>query len=241
VIISAIIDFFFPLHCAVCGSVLNKDTCIDNLLCRNCLKKLPETINTLLLDKHCSICSRLLVSEIKVCTSCRNRKYSFEKNISIWNYHNFYIKKIIHCYKFKNNKNAAVFFARYIFYIYSCYFTGIPVVPAPCSIKRLKKYGWDHMKLITSILSKKNNLEIFYLFKKKKTHDQKELDYDQRQKELKNRIILLKRNAEKCLREYDTILLLDDVFTTGATANHCSELLLRFGFKKIIILTIALD
>ena len=97
------------------------------------------------------------------------------------------------------------------------------------------------MKLITSILSKKNNLEIFYLFKKKKTHDQKELDYDQRQKELKNRIILLKRNAEKCLREYDTILLLDDVFTTGATANHCSELLLRFGFKKIIILTIALD
>ena len=97
------------------------------------------------------------------------------------------------------------------------------------------------MRHICKILSRKYGISVFFLFKKRKTRQQKELDYEKRQTELRGRIILLRKNAAACLKCSETVILLDDVFTTGATAGYCSELLINNGFKNIIILTIALD
>ena len=37
------------------------------------------------------------------------------------------------------------------------------------------------------------------------------------------------------------ILLIDDIFTTGATLNECSKMLKQAGTKKVDVLTIAKD
>ncbi|MDX9801091.1 MAG: hypothetical protein RBT69_07135 [Spirochaetia bacterium] len=253
---NSILDFFFPLQCVICGEPLKKSS-LENKsnksLCGRCLAILPSpytlpassssstTTAATLPDNHCSVCSRKLVSESKICSICRERQYLFKCNISLWDYKNKYIRKAIHEYKFRGKKHAAYFFAESIYNIYKEQFLNIPVIPAPCSRKRVEKYGWDHMMHISKILSKNYGINVFFLFKKRKTRQQKELDYEKRQTELRGRIYMLKKKASECLKYSECAILLDDVFTTGATAGYCSELLNNYGFKNIIILTIALD
>ncbi len=230
-------DFFFPLQCPLCGKIIKNK--IDKLFCSSCTDAIPPIYSTE--EKRCRICSRELISEIDICTICRKRKYYFNCNISVWDYHNYYIKTAIHNFKFKDKKKIAYFFAWSIFMIYNANFCGLPLIPAPCSRKRVRKYGWDHMKYLSSILSKKYFIEVFHVFIKKRTRDQKELDYEKRQSALIGRIKILDSNMKKCLVKSDTVILIDDVFTTGATANYCSKLLIENGFKKVIVVTLALD
>ncbi len=241
-VVKTISSLFFPVNCIVCGKAIDyKNAKLFHTVCENCFSEIPPAYSAEGTDKRCRICSRKLISEIGICSTCRKRNYLFDKNISLWDYQNYYIKKIIHSFKFKGKKNAAFFLSEMLSSIHKELFPGIPIVPAPCSSKRIKKYGWDHMKLISSILNKKYGISVFFIFRKLKTREQKELDFEQRQSELQNRIVLLDKNAEKCLEKSPVIILIDDVFTTGATANYCTSLMLRFGFKKIIILTLALD
>ena len=97
------------------------------------------------------------------------------------------------------------------------------------------------MKVISEVLEKKYGIEIFYLFHKKKTRDQKELNYEDRQKSLQNNIILDYEEAEKCLKKSCRIVIIDDVFTTGATSDYCSSLLIDSKFDIVDIITIAID
>jgi len=249
-LLNAIFDFSFPIKCSLCGTILrNKSN--NRLFCKECEEIIPEIypfsveINS---EKEgnstrCRVCSRELISEIDICTICRKRKYYFSQNISLWDYNNYYIKTLIHNYKFKDKKKIASFFAHLIsdFYNNNIDLKGIPVIPAPCSRKRIIKYGWDHMKYLSSILSGKYFIKTFNVFKKKKTRDQKELDYEKRQTALLNQIKVSENNISKCLKISNTAIFMDDVFTTGATANYCSKLLLDHGLKKVIVITLALD
>jgi competence protein ComFC len=237
-LLKTIFNFFFPQQCLFCGKIITNR---ENIFCNKCKEIIDNALKYDLSEKKCSICSRILISEIDICTSCRNRKYLFEKNISLWDYNETIIKKIIHSYKFNNKKILANYFIDSIFFIYTNFYNGLPVIPAPCSRNRLKKYGWDHMKHVGIILSKKYNIPVFNVFTKKNTRDQKKLNFRERQTELLNKINITKNNIKKCMEKYDEVIILDDVFTTGATANYCTELLLKEGIKKVFVLTFALD
>ncbi len=240
-IFTFLFDFFFPRQCIICAELLKNGNKNNKALCSSCLQIFPSAYSPAASGNYCNICSRRLVSEKDICSICRGRKYLFKYNISLWDYRNKFVRKAIHEYKFNGKKHASWFFAESIYRIYYDHYLNIPVVPAPCSQKRIEKYGWDHMRHICKILSRNYGISAFFLFKKGKTHQQKELDYEKRQTELRGRISIQRKNAAACLKCSETVILLDDVFTTGATAGYCSELLINYGFKNIIILTIALD
>ncbi|MCM8767011.1 MAG: hypothetical protein NC917_03155 [Candidatus Omnitrophica bacterium] len=71
--------------------------------------------------------------------------------------------------------------------------------------------------------------------KSKDTISQTELSEKQRKENVKNSFKIKNKN----IIENKTILLVDDVYTTGATTQECKKILLENGAKKIIIVTIA--
>ena len=73
------------------------------------------------------------------------------------------------------------------------------------------------------------------LIKSKNTKSQTELDEKERKENVKNSFKL-----EKSILIRDKIvLLIDDVYTTGATTEECKKILLNGGAKKVIIITLA--
>lgn len=255
-VVEKIFNFFFPDTCALCSKNLyshnEKHLLMNNKhkkrcgICNSCVEKIPLS-NRLKnnQDSFCNICSRQLLSENETCTICRKRKYYFNNNFSLWDYKNNVIKSLIHSYKFKNRKKLAFFFVYNFYLFYEELFPekNIVIIPAPCSSKRIKKYGWDHMKNISHILEKYYSIKTCSIFFKKKTRDQKELGYEKRQTELQGKIIISHNGIKKLSSNKlpETVVLIDDVFTTGATSSYCSLLLKEKEIKNIIIITIALD
>lgn len=110
------------------------------------------------------------------------------------------------------------------------------VTYVPLSPKKNLKRGYNQSKYLAKVISKLSNKAWSEtLIKKKDTKDQKTLDKDKRWENLKSCFQFNPRIDVK----NRTIVLVDDVITSGATAYYCAEELIKNGAKSVIVLTAA--
>lgn len=200
----------------------------------------------------CGICGKGKFTYL--CKRCENRlnkiaifgkdeyqdKY-FENHYYIFKYDDI-IRSIIIDYKFNEkayiyrsiaefiNKNKKVYSKLYFYDI---------IMPVPISKKRKKVRGYNQSLLIAKEMAKIYDLKLKknIIIKTKNNMAQSNLNKKDREANVVNayKIIEKKEITNK------KILLIDDIFTTGATVNECSKTLKNAGAKKIDILTIAKD
>lgn len=114
------------------------------------------------------------------------------------------------------------------------------IIPVPISKKRNKKRGYNQSKLIAKNITKQMqglDYNDNILYKVKNTLPQSLLEKEQRKSNLKNAYEVEKSEMIKNKK----VLLFDDIFTTGSTAEECSKMLKLAGAKEIGILTLAKD
>lgn len=113
------------------------------------------------------------------------------------------------------------------------------IMPIPISKKRLKLRGYNQSGIFAKELA--NIFQIKYneniLIKIKDNVRQSELSKEERIENVKN--VYKVQNSEEIYNK--KILLVDDIFTTGNTANECSKILIENSAKKVGIFTIAKD
>ena len=119
------------------------------------------------------------------------------------------------------------------------------ILSVPLHKKRLKERGYNQSQLIAKKLVKEYNLHnnkkmIYYNDVIIKTKNIK----PQSTKNLKDRIqdvigIYEIKNKEKIIGK--NIIIFDDIYTTGSTANECKKILLEAGANKVGILALAKD
>ena len=115
------------------------------------------------------------------------------------------------------------------------------IIPVPIHNKRRKERGYNQSALIAKEFCKNIN-ELEYediLIKKKNTIAQSTLNKEER---LKNAIDMYKIKENKQDIIYNkNVLIFDDIYTTGATANECAKAIREANPSKVGILTIAKD
>ena len=223
-----VLDILYPRYCLCCGRALLSEPSPAVYLCRSCAPDIEFTH-----EKSCSICSKQLISEKETCIRCRNRQYAFTRNVSLFSYTDA-VKILLQGYKFEGYKSLAQWFAEKLFTSIISDFGYLPIVPVP---SRKKKRGWDHIERITRVLARDFGLEILPLLSRKGKKAQKTLGYEERLRNMSGSIV----PVEKGGTVPEEVILLDDVFTTGATAHECSLVLKLMGVKTVYVLTIALD
>jgi len=113
------------------------------------------------------------------------------------------------------------------------------VIPVPISYERYLKRGYNHSYLLAKNISK--TLKVPLLDALKRTQPTKpfyNLSREERRREIKNRIAF-KKGYENIVKG-KTVLLVDDIFTTGATADECSKVLLKSGANKVYVSVLAI-
>ena len=116
--------------------------------------------------------------------------------------------------------------------------TGIDfVVPVPLHTKRLRHRGFNQALLLAYTMSEVHHIPLSYdnLFRTRPTRPQVELSGVERVKNVAG-AFCLKRPQEVTGKR---VLLVDDVFTTGATMNECASVLKASGAASVIALTLA--
>ena len=214
-------------ECFLCGELnINSDN-----ICDHC-KGNSSFIQT----EQCSTCGQPLISEISECMRCRNSDFHFQNNRSLFEYKNT-SKEIFYQYKFKKNRKIGLWYSFLLSEIIIRDFADYLIIPSPYRYLKKVRKGWDQVEYLTNILKKKYHLNVLKVLRKKGTIDQKKLNINQRKENLSGCIIF----NNKYLIKDKKILFIDDVFTTGATANECAKVLLEHKAQLVSVLTIAID
>lgn len=110
------------------------------------------------------------------------------------------------------------------------------IVPIPLSKRKKAKRGFNQSELLASFLSEKLNIEMDTknLIKHKKTKSQSGLSKPLRRENIKG-AFSIKENVF----EGKTVLIVDDIMTTGATYNEAKRNIINAGAKKTYLITIA--
>lgn len=111
------------------------------------------------------------------------------------------------------------------------------IIPIPLYPVKLRERGFNQAYLLSLLIAKRYNIPISTgnLIKVKSTKPQSSLNRSLRLKNLKNAFSV---RRPEYLKGKD-ILLIDDVYTTGATINEASKVLKRAGASSIKIVTLA--
>ena len=219
-------------------------------LCMACLDDLP------CLGYHCKRCAIPLSATTQQdlsntglieCGSCQAHPPSFDKSFSAFTYA-FPIDKLIH--EFKNSGNLrlgkllSVFLIAKLKQNISTSDQELPEYIVPVAMHRSKKLKrrFNQAEFIAKELSHALNTPIINAFKKiKATPDQHSLNRKQRIENLKgcfkvNSNSGILANNNKAIKH---VAIVDDVMTTGTTANELSKLLKQYGVEKIEVWSLA--
>ena len=113
------------------------------------------------------------------------------------------------------------------------------IIPVPIHKKRKKERGYNQSELIVQELSRRIGIKYYknILVKTKNNKPQSTLSKEMRKENTEN----VYKLAEKEKINNKKVLLFDDIYTTGATANSCIQELKKAKTKKIGLLTLAID
>lgn len=119
------------------------------------------------------------------------------------------------------------------------------IIPVPLHKARLRQRGFNQAELLSGLIVGPDHtnsstpltmkIHTGILKRVKPTRPQTELDRHKRIDNIKGafRVILPEAIEDK------EILLIDDVFTTGSTANECARVLMEAGARKVDVFTLA--
>jgi ComF family protein len=203
-------------------------------VCDQCLDTL-ESVR----GERCSVCGRALVSEIETCTGCRLRDYPFTSNRSLFEYRGR-VKELIHQYKFAGRRRVGLVMADQIAEVLSRDYRDCPIVPVPPRPSVKRERGWDQIEWICRFLERRYKREVLRYLSRSGGEPQKALSYEQRQINMARAKVEFSGDARR-LMQVPGVVLLDDIFTTGATAGECTRVLREAGASRVYVLTYAQD
>lgn len=226
-IYNKLLDLIYPPKCGFCGEI----TCTSSFICEDCKKKYnQEYIN------RCKYCGKTALSH-NICFECSKKKIYYERLFFCNEYTNE-IRDKIHAYKFFGKKFFYNFFSELIY----DKLIGIDadiIIPVPLSKERLRERGYNQSALIAKKLSK--SLKIEYngeiIVKTINNEKQSMQNFKKRQESVKN-VFKIADNISVCDKK---IVLIDDVFATGATVNECSRRLIESGAKSVKVAVISIS
>jgi len=228
-LLKAFLDLVLPPVCYVCGRA-----CSGKYgLCEVCLSKIKY-----IAPPRCPKCGRHLASN-HLCHECLSRNPSVEKSWSCCHYEGM-IKECVHLFKYKGYVGLVDIFRDVMinFIRKNELQKEIDlIVPVPVYPTKKRERTYNHAEVLAASVSKKLAIpvDINNLKKISWTRSQSELDRKKRLKNVKGTFLAV----DKLVFSGRNILLVDDVYTTGATVNECAKALLSTNAKKVISLTLA--
>ncbi len=211
--------------CNACGKEI-----FDDYFCEECLNKITQ------IDKNkCEHCGRLTAYPVKFCDSCIEVNINFDRALSVFNYEEP-ISFLIQNFKYKNHKYHAKYFAEKLYSLYEKEGLSADVVTfVPMHEDRMEERKYNHAEILAREFSLLSKIQVKPIIKKvKETERQATLSFKDRLKNLTSSF-----KADRCEVDGKRVIVIDDVLTTGATADVISKTLKKAGAKGVTILTVA--
>jgi len=231
-----LLDFVYPQHCIICKKHLNRK---ERHVCETCWNSLVT-----LPDPFCPYCKSFMEHGDTKCVFCDSTKKLSEDHIllkvrSLGRFADYY-KELIHQLKYDKKiplgKRLGERLGKTInddsIFLKSDY-----LIPVPLHKSRYRERGFNQSEIVAEGISKTTGLPVSrnVLKRKKNTKDQTNLSREQREENVRGAFVVTSPE----MINGKSIILVDDVITTGATLSECARMLNQFGAQQILAMTLA--
>ncbi len=233
------LNLLYPYSCANCGKVIKESK--GYAICEDCFSGFK-----IISPPYCYRCGKPLSSmvyfEEKVsCSDCLNEKIHFDFCRSVA-YYQGVIRKCIHLLKFKKQVKLVQplgdLMIDYLMKTQTIPIKNIDlIVPVPLSRKDYLKRGYNQSGLLAGYIAEHFSIPFTeqLLVKIRDNLSQVGLSKKDRKKNVKEVYAINRSYAN----HFTNVLLIDDIYTTGATVKACSRELKKIRVKDLSVLTLA--
>ena len=233
----AILDLIYPVRCPICSEVIvpKKDG-----ICITCRKKLNYIDGP-----RCKKCSKPIEYEEKeYCGDCEKNKYHYIKGYSLWTYDEE-IKQSIANFKYHSKKEYAKFYISEMVQLYGNIIKELSpdvIVPIPIHRSKYLERGYNQADILARGMGKEISIPVIsnLLIRNKKTLPQKKLSNKERLSNLQEAFSFNEKALKSFHTNIDTIVLVDDIYTTGSTIEACTNVLIRSGISEVYFITLCI-
>lgn len=222
----------YPRRCPVCHDIVMP---AGHLICPSCKGKMR-----LAKEPRCKKCSKPLEKEeTEYCADCAGRSHAFEEAAGIFLYDKIMRESLMKC-KYGGRREYLDYYgqamARYG-WKYLKRWRPQAFAPVPLHKARQRRRGFNQSAVLARELAGSLNVPVYehMLEKPRKTRPQKELEARQRRTNLKGAFII-----GRDFQPFETVVLVDDVYTTGSTADEAARCLKEAGVGTVYVMTLCI-
>lgn len=225
-----VLDTLFPIRCIACQKE-------ESWLCDACFSRI--IIQT---EHVCGVCEKMITPDGRTCHNCK-KKNALDGLAVATAYANSLVSRAIHFYKYRFVPDLHASLGNLLVKAFQKTDLPLPdvIVPIPLHPRRLRWRGFNQSFLLAKHLSAKllPQFEIPLkecLIRNRYTSPQMEIkNYHSRQQNLADAFSMAEQENVKD----KTVLLVDDVATTGSTIFECAKVLKKAGAKEVFAIVIA--
>lgn len=222
------LSWIFPKRCPACRVFLEK-----GFLCKECEEQWPSVDSF----SHCPRCLAIFETEPShLCGECLQSEKSFSE-LRALGFYELALKQLILRFKFEGEENLARFFIEKMSFEQPVWENVDIVIPIPLHVRKLKKRGYNQSAVLAKKIAQKYSIlwSPFVLKKIRETPAQADLKRNERKANLRKAFII--EQTEKIFKK--RVLLVDDVYTTGATVAEASQELIKAGALSVSVFVLA--
>ncbi|MCD8365583.1 MAG: ComF family protein [Clostridiales bacterium] len=224
-----ILEYLYPPRCPVCDRIFAQG------ICESCGKKLVR-----ISDDYCMKCGKPLEGDREeYCRDCRRRKHYFEQGRSLFSYQGR-MRQSLYRLKYANRREYAGVYGREAAVCLGSWIRRMRItriVPVPLHFSRRQARGYNQAALIAREIGRQMELPVDekLLRRVRKTAPLKMLTGRERREALAG---AFRVRGDFCRGE--RILLVDDIYTTGHTADAAAYCLRQAADCRVYVLTVAI-
>ena len=227
----SVLDLVFPKICPLCGHIVPFGR---GMICPDCEGKL-----TYATEPYCMRCGKPVDEDEEYCRDCLSGRHVYDEGRAALIYDE-YMSKSIYRFKYNKKREYALFYGDIMTTVLADKirrWNVDAVIPVPIHKNRLKKRGYNQAELIAKQLSLKFHIPLRndIVIRQSATTVQKNLSARARQNNLK-KAFKVTSNSVKLY----SVLIVDDIYTTGATIDAMAACLKDAGVKKVYFATLCI-
>ncbi|GFI02102.1 MAG: ComF family protein [Lachnospiraceae bacterium] len=224
-----VLDLLFPKRCVVCDEIAGQE---GKAVCRRCRDKILYVQ-----EPFCLKCGKQLQhEEQEYCEDCKKNRHLYIQGSALYDYGS--MADSIFRFKYAGRMEYADFYGRELYERKAGWLSMVQpdaLVPVPIHAARKRKRGYNQAELVARHLSSLCGVPVnnSLIYRPKQTAPLKDLSHSERQNNLK-RAFKIRQNDVKL----STIVIIDDIYTTGSTIDAMSEVLHQAGISDVYFMTL---